>query len=76
MMNSMKPTSSLDPGQCMSGSGAQQVNMNPMSSLQPNPNMLHIKQQEQLLQSQQLKQFQNRQMLQQFLPKQQQQFRQ
>lgn len=79
MMNSMQPTSSLD--QVQTGSGTQ-VNMNPMVSLQPNQAMLHIKQQEQLLQNQQLKQFQNRQMQQTFLHKQQlmqqqqQQFRQ
>lgn len=68
----------------VSGSGAQQVNINPMVSdgaigtLQVNTIMLHIKQQQQqqLLRSQQLKQFQNRQMQQQFLQKQQQQFRQ
>ncbi|XP_076952488.1 mediator of RNA polymerase II transcription subunit 15a-like [Bidens hawaiensis] len=89
MMSSIQPGSNLDPGQnnnmnslqqVSSGSlqqnavsGAQQVNINPLS-LQGNSNMLqhqHIKQQEQLLQNQQLKQLQQRQLQQQFLHKQQ-----
>lgn len=73
-MNSLQQVSSGSLQQ-NTASGPQQVNINPMS-LQANPNMLqhqHIKQQEQLLQSQQLKQFQQRQLQQQYLHKMQQQ---